>query len=189
MHLTQRVHHYLEACLRPGDTAIDATAGNGHDCLKMAQLIGPSGQLIGIDLQAAAINATRERLQVLDSPNNIQLIEGDHALELQACLPQLQGMVGAITFNLGYLPGSDKQVQTTPVSTLRALDCARELLAPAGLLLVTAYRGHPGGLEEANQVAGWMHACAENGYEIECHEPKAVRIPPILWMLRPARRG
>ena len=189
MHLTQRVHHYLEACLRPGDTAIDATAGNGHDCLKMAQLIGPSGQLIGIDLQAAAIAATRQRLQALNSPDGIHLIEGDHAVELQACLPQLQGKVRAITFNLGYLPGSDKQVQTTPSSTLRALDGARELLAPAGRLLVTAYRGHPGGLEEAEQVAEWMHRCAENGALLECHEPQAQRIPPILWVLQRGEEG
>jgi hypothetical protein len=39
--------------LRPGDTAVDATCGNGHDSLFMAQCIGPSGRLHAVDLQAS----------------------------------------------------------------------------------------------------------------------------------------
>ena len=43
---------------------------------------------------------------------------------------------------VGYLPGSDKRIQTEPESTLSALRAASELLKPDGLLLVVAYRGH-----------------------------------------------
>jgi ubiquinone/menaquinone biosynthesis C-methylase UbiE len=185
MQLTQRVHQYLNAALQPGDTALDATAGNGHDCLAMAQLIGPGGHLIGIDLQAAAIEATRERLSTLPSASSVALIQGDHAIELKALLPTRQGSIQAITFNLGYLPGSDKRIQTSSKTTLTALDCAQRLLRPTGILLVTAYRGHPGGLEEAATVAEWMRAAGEQGATIECHEPTAQRIPPILWVYRP----
>jgi hypothetical protein len=38
--------------LRPGDTAVDATCGNGHDTLALAELVGPSGRVFALDLQA-----------------------------------------------------------------------------------------------------------------------------------------
>ena len=66
------------------------------------------------------------------------------------------GQAKAIIFNLGYLPGSDKSIQTQPQSTQRALDVAQQLLHLKGMLLVTAYRGHPGGQEEADCVDQWM---------------------------------
>lgn len=33
----------LEGFLRPGDAAVDATAGNGHDTLALCQAVGPAG--------------------------------------------------------------------------------------------------------------------------------------------------
>jgi ubiquinone/menaquinone biosynthesis C-methylase UbiE len=37
--------------LRDGDTAVDATAGNGRDALALAELVGPTGRLVAVDLQ------------------------------------------------------------------------------------------------------------------------------------------
>ena len=57
MRLTELAHDYLAQQLKPGDRAIDATAGNGHDSAYMAQLVGPEGHVLAIDIQHAAINA------------------------------------------------------------------------------------------------------------------------------------
>ena len=50
--------------LQPGDVAVDATCGNGHDSLFMAQAIGPTGELHAVDLQvrtfACAGNSHRQ---------------------------------------------------------------------------------------------------------------------------------
>ena len=93
------------------------------------------------------------------------------------------GQVTSIVFNLGYLPGSDKLIRTTPADTVAALNAAKTLLKPKGLLLVTAYRGHEGGLAEAEAVAHWMN---EFSGTILCHEPdfSPNGTPPILWMAR-----
>ncbi|GFR43699.1 hypothetical protein Agub_g4809, partial [Astrephomene gubernaculifera] len=48
--------------LRPGDIAVDATCGNGHDTLFLAQAVGPTGHVYGYDIQEAAISSTRQRL-------------------------------------------------------------------------------------------------------------------------------
>ncbi|WP_269524370.1 tRNA (mnm(5)s(2)U34)-methyltransferase [Coraliomargarita parva] len=180
MRLTELAHEYLDAHLHPGDRAIDATAGNGHDTLKLAQQVGSTGEVAAIDLQADAIRSTRQRLEENGMLKRVRLLEGDHAEQI----PQLDGQWKLIIFNLGYLPGSDKSIQTRPAHTLRALDAGFDKLLPGGALLVTAYRGHPGGLEEAEAVAQWMQELSERGGQVQYHEPRTggTRLPPVLWI-------
>lgn len=185
MRLTEQVHLELEKTIRPGDTVIDATAGNGHDTLAKARLVGSSGKVIAIDRQAAAIASTRSRLQENGQLAVCELIEGDHANILHALLAKHRASVAAITFNLGYLPGGEKTITTSPISTLRALDAAKSLLKDGGILLVTAYRGHSGGLAEAKEVAIWMRSLSPEDWKVELREPPTrlpSRVPPILWI-------
>ena len=186
MQLTKLVHEYLSAQLRPGDRALDATAGNGYDTLYMAILVGSEGHIIAIDIQEAAITATRTRLEAEDCLTQVQLLVADHSQTLQSLGSQHAHTLRAITFNLGYLPGSDKRIQTQPESTLAALTAAGKLLKADGLLLVTAYRGHDGGQTEASIVAEWMQQIDAHGWLVESHEPitAGTHIPPILWVAR-----
>ena len=105
MRLTEQVHIELERTIAPGDIVVDATAGNGHDSLKMAELIGPTGKVFAIDIQPAAIEATKVRLKEAGHSGNCSLIEGDHSEALKALCSEHRESVSAITFNLGYLPG------------------------------------------------------------------------------------
>jgi precorrin-6B methylase 2 len=186
MRLTDLAHDYLSAQLQPGDRALDATAGNGHDSVYMATLVGATGHIIAIDIQAAAIATTRERLEKANCLPQAELQVADHAQVLHSLCSQYAQTISAITFNLGYLPGSDKRIQTVPKSTLAALHSANELLKPNGLLLVTAYRGHAGGQTEADAVAHWMQQLDAQRWSVESHEPSVTgdRIPPILWVAR-----
>lgn len=38
-----------------GDTVIDATAGNGHDTVFLAQLVGRQGRVWAFDVQSSAL--------------------------------------------------------------------------------------------------------------------------------------
>ena len=177
----------LGTLIQQGDTCIDATAGNGHDTLALAKKVGPQGKVYAIDIQPAAIRATKERLEASQLLEACHLIQGDHGEELARLLPQLGPKVSAITFNLGYLPGADHTITTQPVSTTAALAASAALLKCGGALLVTAYRGHPGGQTEAEQVERWMQQCIAQGWQIESHEPELRNrqsIPPILWIAR-----
>ena len=60
---TEVVHQWLAEALSPGDLVIDATAGNGHDALKLAGKVAPNGRVMAYDVQPAALEATRERLR------------------------------------------------------------------------------------------------------------------------------
>ena len=58
---TELAMHIVSGYVRPGDTVIDATCGNGHDTLRLAQM-GPE-TVFAFDVQPEAIDATRTLLQ------------------------------------------------------------------------------------------------------------------------------
>jgi len=61
---TQLAHTYWRSVLEPGDMVLDATCGNGHDTLALAEYIGApvTGTLIALDIQDKAVMRTRNRL-------------------------------------------------------------------------------------------------------------------------------
>ena len=63
-----------------------------------------------------------------------------------------QGNIAAAIFNLGYLPGSDKSVITTPDGTLSAIDQILDHLRHGGIIVCVVYFGHPGGEEEKDAL-------------------------------------
>ena len=57
--LVNVAHNLIKDVLHPGDIAIDATVGNGHDTLFLVEQVSPSGKVFGFDIQQAAIDSTR----------------------------------------------------------------------------------------------------------------------------------
>lgn len=148
-----RQAHYLCApVLEAGCVAIDATAGNGHDTLFLAQQVGETGRVYAFDIQNAAIEATRRRLLENGLSGRVSLIQASHAEMLAHIGPRDLGAVSAVMFNLGYLPGADHDVITTAGSTLDAIDSGLALLRPQGVMTIVVYTGHAGGREEADAV-------------------------------------
>jgi len=154
--LTQVAHQRIQAVVQTGDLVIDTTAGNGHDTLLLAELVGERGKVLALDRQASALEETRKRLQQANLLDRAMLIEGDHADLLSIVPSSWPGKVRAVVFNLGYLPGSDKTIITTADSTCQALNASCRLLHSGGLLSVLIYRGHPGGHVEEAMILNWL---------------------------------
>jgi hypothetical protein len=76
------------------------------------------------------------------------------------------GRVGAIMFNLGYLPGSDHSTITVPETTLPALNAAVDLLRPGGLTTIVLYTGHEGGDREAAAVEQWAAELPQPNFQV-----------------------
>lgn len=155
-------HFWLARVLEPGDRAIDATCGNGHDTIFLAELVGETGRVWAFDIQPAAIAATRQRLQEAGLADRVELVQAGH----QGLLEYVKAPVKAIVFNLGYLPGSDKQIITRKETTLAALEQAAVLLAPGGVITIAIYTGHAGGWEEAGAVEAWAAALPAAAYNV-----------------------
>ena len=66
--------------------------------------------------------------------------------------------IQAAVFNLGYLPGADKNCTTSASSTMRAVRSCLSRLEPDGLVCITMYSGHPAGRQEKEHLL----AFAEN---------------------------
>ena len=56
-------HQWVAERVRPGDSVVDATAGNGHDTVFLAGLVGESGRVLAFDVQPDALETTRDRLR------------------------------------------------------------------------------------------------------------------------------
>jgi len=152
---TEIAKAHIASRLRDGDTAIDATLGNGHDALWLCQAVGPAGQVFGFDIQPRALEAAAARLRAAGLLERAALLQRGHEALAATLGSSQRGRVAAVVFNLGYRPGGDPSVVTDAQTTLRALDQALDLLKPGGALSVVAYPAHPGGGEEAAAVERW----------------------------------
>ena len=188
--LVNAAHDLVRDILRPGDIAIDATVGNGHDTVFLAGQVGPFGQVYGFDIQQAAIDSTREKFGKTGLSNCLTLIHASHA-DMDNKIPvQLHGKISVIMFNLGYLPGSDKNVITQTDSTLAALTVAKRILAVSGIITLLAYPGHLGGEQETDQVEKWCSHLDTRQFEISTiysteHKDSA----PRLFVIRKLSEG
>ena len=140
--------------IKLGDTVVDATCGTGQDTLALAQAVGEEGKVYAFDVQMKALILTETHLHA-HGIRNVHLLKesfasiGDHVPE---------GSVAAVVFNLGYLPGGDKERTTRADSTLAALCAAMELLAPDGVICITMYSGHPEGKREKTALLEFASA-------------------------------
>lgn len=164
--LTSQAQHIIAERVSLRDAVIDATLGNGHDALFLAQCVGSEGVVFGFDIQAQAIANSKNSLAMLVDPPESRFILASHADMLQHIPKTLHGRIQAIMFNLGYLPGADKSCITQTSSTLTALQAAIDLLAVSGVVTVMVYPGHPGGDLEAEAVAHWLSALDNSCYHV-----------------------
>ncbi len=156
--LLETAHSFVQAHLSTGGLAVDATIGNGHDTLFLAQTVGENGHVFGFDIQTIALNATSQRLQQHGLQQRVTLYHASHADMLDNIPQSAHGHIQALMFNLGYLPGTDKSLITQSASTLQALNAALTLLTKRGVITIMAYPGHTGGDQESETLARW---CAE----------------------------
>lgn len=135
---------------------LDLTAGTGQDTLFLRRATPPAVPVLALDRQAEALDRTAARLAAHGL--RATLLRGDHLHlgELLGARP-VPALAAALA-NLGYLPGGDRAIVTTPEATRAALDAVAPRLVPGGRLAVVAYTGHPGGREEAEAVRAWWEA-------------------------------
>lgn len=138
-------HQILAQAIQVGDTVIDATAGNGHDTLFLAQQVGENGKVWAFDIQNQAIENTQQRLKNAQICHRVQTILASH----EHIADYVAQPVAAAIFNFGYLPGGDKQLTTQTQSSLNAVQSVLKLLKKGGVAVLVLYPGHPEGAIES----------------------------------------
>jgi tRNA A58 N-methylase Trm61 len=152
----------LEKAVQSGDAVVDATIGNGHDTLFLANLVGENGRVYGFDVQHEAVIATEEHIRIHGLSNRVTLFHQGHE-NISTCIPQEErGKISGAIFNLGYLPGSDKAVITQPNTTISAVEQLLNIMAPEGVIVIVIYHGHPGGEIERDKLLEYCHQLDQN---------------------------
>lgn len=149
----------LEQAVTKGDRVIDATAGNGHDTLFLAQLTGELGKVYAFDIQQNAVLATRGRVK---DYNNVEVILDSHTKITEYVTEQ----IAAAVFNLGYLPKGDHSIITKPDTTIAAISQCLDLLKPNGVIVIVIYSGHEGGSEERDAVVEFVTQLPQTKYDV-----------------------
>ncbi len=139
--ITDIAHLFLEQHIKPGDTVIDATCGNGHDTLFLANLVGEKGTVHAYDIQELAIlnskELTKDFSNIIFHQTSHEFINVDK--------------IDAVIFNLGYLPSGDKNITTLLSSTKKAiLNLINKFETNKKMLiLIVVYPGHYEGTKES----------------------------------------
>jgi len=161
--------------IQPGDLVIDATAGNGHDTVFLAECVGPTGRVLAFDIQEAALASAKSRVGAAG------WVEFFHESHIQIASHAAAESASVVMFNLGYLPGEHHYLTTEAADTLTALKIAATRLKPGGILSVICYPGHPAGAVEAIAVETWMSAQASQGWRVARYGTIGNRRPaPVL---------
>jgi methylase of polypeptide subunit release factors len=180
--LTRQAHEAVAGVLGEGSLALDATAGNGHDTRFLAEQVGATGHVWAMDVQPAAIEATRNRLADAGLGERVTLLCESHAHIREQVRPHGERKLDAVMFNLGYLPGSDRTRTTGADTTIPALEQSMAMLASGGCLSLMVYRGHDGGEAEWNAIREWLTG---SGYEWRMPvDPSGHRGPVLVLLTR-----
>ena len=157
--------HWVEELLRrvvtEGSKVIDATLGNGYDTEWLCSLVGEEGRVYGFDVQQEAVDRTYERLMKAGLAQRARLFCTGH----QNVKEYVHEQADAAVFNLGWLPGADKNIRTMRETTLQAVEGCLDLLKEGGLLTICAYPGHKEGKEELNALIEWAKGLDSKRYD------------------------
>ena len=146
----------------PGDAAVDATMGNGHDTLMLCEAVGPAGKVYAFDVQEQALAETEKRLKEHGMDGRAVLIRAGH----EHMAEYVKEPVRAVMFNLGWLPGGDHDVTTRWETTRQAVESALNLLLPMGVLVICAYPGHAEGEREKRELTAFLSSLSNREYNV-----------------------
>ena len=163
-------HQLLKDALTRGRVAVDATAGNGHDTAFLAEHVGEKGHVYAFDIQQTAIEKTKARLFEKGLHDRATVFHSGHE-RLQSLIPEnVHGTIQASVFNLGYLPGGEKDIVTTPETTIAAIKQLLDLSAVGGIIVLVIYHGHPEGEIERDHVMTFIETLPQEHVHVLRYE-------------------
>lgn len=150
-------HNIIKSYVEDKNVAVDATLGNGYDCDFLSSNFK---KVYAFEIQKEACE------KYIDKNNNVKIInESHHKID-----EFINEEINCICYNLGYLPGGNKEVTTLAETSLKSIQISLDLLAKNGVMAIAIYRGHDEGKEEENCILKYLRTLPKNKYGVMLHE-------------------
>lgn len=117
----------LGGLVRRGDTVVDIGAGLGFFTIALAELVGPQGRVIAVDIQPEMLSRTRRRAERRGLADRIEFQQASHAG---------MGVRGPVDFALAFWMVHEVADRAAFLSEVRSI------LHPTGHLLIVEPKGH-----------------------------------------------
>ena len=138
------VRYLLQEHVQKSKVLIDATCGAGYDSLFLAKYAPRAASIHGFDIQQIALCKSAELLTKHGFSSRVEL----HLDSYVNFSDYVQGKIDLVIFNLGYLPGADKNITTQIEDLQQALPKMLERLNIYGVVCIVSYIGHLAGIKE-----------------------------------------
>lgn len=152
-------HYIIDQFLENKNIAIDATLGNGHDTDFLSKKFT---KVYSFEIQEEACRNYSERKN-----KNVIVINNSHHLLKRYITEE---SVDCIMYNLGFLPGGNKEITTMSETSLSSIIEGLKLLNHGGLMTICLYRGHDEGKEEGNVIIPYLKELPKSKFGVMYHE-------------------
>ena len=150
-------HHIINNFLENKNVAIDGTLGNGYDTDFLSDHFN---KVYSFDVQSLAcdnyINKNKENVKVIN--------DSHHKFE-----EYISESVDCIMYNLGFLPGGDKNITTMHETSMQSIKEGLELLNSGGIMTICIYRGHNEGKKEESCILNYVANLPKNKFGVMEH--------------------
>ena len=155
-------HMVLAEKLKTAEIIVDATCGNGWDCLFLAQNSLAIAKIHAFDIQKESILKTQQLLAKNQLSDKVVYYQ-DNFVNIKKYLAK---KIDITIFNLGYLPGGDKQITTSVEDLLKILPEIMEILAEQGVIVLVSYLGHEQGKKEFAWLEKYLPELSNKVYNV-----------------------
>jgi demethylmenaquinone methyltransferase/2-methoxy-6-polyprenyl-1,4-benzoquinol methylase len=129
---------------RAGEKMLEIGFGTGHTLIELADAVGPSGRVFGIDLSEKMLEVSRKQVHEKGLDDRLELACGD-ALQMPYASDAMDGVFTAFTLELF----------DTPEIPQVLAECRRVLKPGGRLVVISMSRVDPGGL--MTEIFEWTH--------------------------------
>lgn len=150
-------HHIIKNFCSNFNIAVDATLGNGYDTNFLSKVFS---KVYSFDIQKSTIDEYQKK-----NKNNVVLVNDSH----EHFKEHIKEKVDCIMYNLGFLPGGDKNITTKSESTIKSLESSLELVNSGALITIALYRGHEEGKKEETAILNFVEALPKEKFGVMLH--------------------
>lgn len=156
--ISKIAHHIIENFLSNKEIAVDATLGNGHDT---DFFCGQFKKVYAFDIQECACENYKQK-----NVRNVVVINDSH----ENLDEYISEKIDCIIYNLGFLPGGNKEITTNHKSSLISIKKGLDLLNSGGIAAICIYRGHVEGKVEEKEILQYVKELPKSQYGVMYHE-------------------